>query len=145
MFHSRIDSREDRYSHLVRRSERHTSHRNSTGTTNHQIRRHLKHISHPLIGDVRYGKGPINRHYRASYGLERTALHACALRFPHPAHGEWLEVRAPVAPELVACFAALGFEPAAWERAFELPEPELTRVITADEASSSPPSAARRP
>jgi tRNA pseudouridine65 synthase len=95
----------------------------------HQIRRHLKHISHPLIGDVRYGKGPINRQYRATYGLERMALHACALRLPHPATGEWLEVRAPVAPELVACFTALGFEPASWEAAFALPPPAQTRPM----------------
>jgi tRNA pseudouridine65 synthase len=93
----------------------------------HQIRRHLKHISHPLIGDVRYGKGPINRHYRATYGFERMALHACALRLPHPTTGEWLEVRAPVAPELAACFTALGFEPSTWEPAFSLPPPEQPR------------------
>lgn len=42
----------------------------------HQIRRHLKHLSHPIIGDVLYGKGPINRFFRETYGLTRMALHA---------------------------------------------------------------------
>src|SRR5450432_1260791 len=42
----------------------------------HQVRRHLRHINHPLVGDVNYGSGEINRHYRARYGLHRLALHA---------------------------------------------------------------------
>lgn len=42
----------------------------------HQIRRHLKHLSHPIIGDVLYGKGAINRFFRETYGLTRMALHA---------------------------------------------------------------------
>lgn len=42
----------------------------------HQIRRHLKHLNHPIIGDVLYGKGPINRFFRQTYGLTRMALHA---------------------------------------------------------------------
>ena len=42
----------------------------------HQIRRHLKHVNHPLIGDVRYGQGELNRAFRSGYGLTRLALHA---------------------------------------------------------------------
>ncbi len=42
----------------------------------HQIRRHLKHVNHPLIGDVRYGQGELNRAFRARYELTRLALHA---------------------------------------------------------------------
>jgi tRNA pseudouridine65 synthase len=42
----------------------------------HQIRRHLKHANHPLIGDVRYGKGDLNRGFAEAYGLRRLALHA---------------------------------------------------------------------
>lgn len=50
----------------------------------HQIRRHLKHISHPIVGDVRYGKGEINRFFKEHYGLERMALHAFQLEVRHP-------------------------------------------------------------
>jgi tRNA pseudouridine65 synthase len=54
----------------------------------HQIRRHLKHISCPLIGDVRYGKGEHNRIFRDQFALHRLALHCTSLRVPHPAGGE---------------------------------------------------------
>jgi tRNA pseudouridine65 synthase len=43
----------------------------------HQARRHLKHLSHPILGDANHGHGPLNRDYRARYGLPRMALH-CA-------------------------------------------------------------------
>ncbi|MDH5673566.1 MAG: pseudouridine synthase [Myxococcales bacterium] len=68
----------------------------------HQLRRHLKHISHPIVGDTRYGKGEINRHYRTHYGLHRLALHAELLGFEHPITGARVEVRAPLPQELMA-------------------------------------------
>ncbi|MEO6777574.1 MAG: pseudouridine synthase [Kofleriaceae bacterium] len=71
----------------------------------HQIRRHCKHVSCPLIGDVRYGKGEHNRLWRERFGLHRLALHATSLRVPHPDGGE-LVVSCPLAPELVAAIAA---------------------------------------
>jgi tRNA pseudouridine65 synthase len=46
----------------------------------HQIRRHLKHLSCPIIGDVKYGKGEHNRLFREHYGLHRLALHAIGLQ-----------------------------------------------------------------
>jgi tRNA pseudouridine65 synthase len=74
----------------------------------HQIRRHLKHLSHPIVGDVRYGKGDINRRFRSQWGLHRLALHAARLRFDHPITGEPLEIAAPLPEELRAAFARLG-------------------------------------
>lgn len=67
----------------------------------HQIRRHLKHIDHPLIGDANYGKGALNRAIRDAYGLDRLALHAERLTFAHPSSGELVELTAPLPP----CFA----------------------------------------
>lgn len=66
----------------------------------HQIRRHLKHISCPLIGDVRYGKGEHNRLFRDKYNLHRLALHAMELRFPHPVTGEEIAVESPLPDDL---------------------------------------------
>lgn len=45
----------------------------------HQLRRHLKQLSHPIVGDVNYGKGDVNRRFRAEVGLSRLALHARSL------------------------------------------------------------------
>jgi tRNA pseudouridine65 synthase len=53
----------------------------------HQIRRHLKHISCPLIGDVRYGKGEHNRHFREHHAFHRLALHCAVLAVAHPDGG----------------------------------------------------------
>ncbi len=79
----------------------------------HQIRRHLKHLSCPLIGDVKYGKGEHNRLFRERYGLARLALHAVALRFQHPATGALTTVRAPLSGSLADCMAALLLQDAA--------------------------------
>jgi tRNA pseudouridine65 synthase len=77
----------------------------------HQIRRHLKHISHPVIGDVRYGKGEHNRLFRDRFGLHRIALHALDLGFPHPANGSWLALAAPVPEDLAGPLRAMGLAP----------------------------------
>ncbi len=74
----------------------------------HQIRRHLKHVSCPLIGDVRYGKGEHNRWFREHYGFDRLALHAAALRFAHPVTGLLLTVRAPLTGSFADCLEALS-------------------------------------
>jgi len=74
----------------------------------HQVRRHLKHISHPLVGDTKYGRGDINRLYRASYGLCRLALHAASVDISHPWSGAALELRAPLTRDLREPFGALG-------------------------------------
>jgi tRNA pseudouridine65 synthase len=74
----------------------------------HQVRRHLRHIGHPLIGDVNYGSGEINRHYRARYGLHRLALHAQFVGFDHPLTRERIEVSAPVPADLAEVLTRLG-------------------------------------
>ena len=78
-----------------------------TGRT-HQIRRHLKHLSCPIIGDVRYGKGEHNRFFRTEFGLHRLALHAASLTLTDPATGDRVTVRAPLPEELARTLAALG-------------------------------------
>jgi len=75
----------------------------------HQIRKHLKHIGHPLIGDTRYGKGEHNRYLRDRAGLHRLALHAVHLAFSHPASGERIALVAPPPADLRAPLESLGF------------------------------------
>jgi tRNA pseudouridine65 synthase len=66
----------------------------------HQVRRHLRHLGHPLVGDVNYGRGEINRRYRAEYGLHRLALHAHELAFDHPVTQARVAVTAPMPDDL---------------------------------------------
>ena len=74
----------------------------------HQIRRHLKHISHPLIGDSKYGKGEHNRFFRDKFGLTRLGLHAAAISFTHPQSGEDLTLEAPLPEDFAGPLKAMG-------------------------------------
>jgi tRNA pseudouridine65 synthase len=74
----------------------------------HQVRRHLKHISHPIIGDVNYGKGEHNRLFREQYALTRLALHAAGLVVTHPETGALLRLEAPLPDDLRGPFDRLG-------------------------------------
>lgn len=77
----------------------------------HQIRRHFKHLAHPLVGDVNYGKGDINRHFRTHHGLDRLALHAARLTFMPPGEGLPVAVESPLPAALARVLEALGIAP----------------------------------
>ena len=74
-----------------------------------QIRRHLKHIHHHLIGDSSHGDGRHNRVFRAM-GISRMLLHAERLAFVHPSGGGRVQVQAPLDGEFSRAFARLGWE-----------------------------------
>lgn len=80
-----------------------------TGRT-HQIRRHLKHLSCPIIGDVRYGKGDHNRLFRTRHGLHRLALHAASVTVRDPATNRAVTIEAPLPELLAATLEALALE-----------------------------------
>ncbi len=65
----------------------------------HQIRRHFKHIGHPLVGDSTHGKGAHNRAVAAWLGVARLWLHAQSLIMPHPDSGQALLLEAAPGPE----------------------------------------------
>lgn len=73
----------------------------------HQLRRHLKHVAHPIVGDATYGKGPHNRAMAARIGVTRLWLHARSLALAHPVTGARLVLEAPLGPD--------------WERLLALP------------------------
>jgi len=50
----------------------------------HQLRRHLKHIHHPIIGDPKYGKSKHNLFFSSGLGCDRLLLASTALTFTHP-------------------------------------------------------------
>jgi tRNA pseudouridine65 synthase len=62
----------------------------------HQLRRHMKHIAHPIVGDATHGKGPLNRAVAEHLGLQRLWLHAQSLVFNHPVSGQGLQLASPL-------------------------------------------------
>ena len=79
----------------------------------HQIRRHLAHEQHQVLGDTSYGKGKINQYFRDHFQLPRLFLHAWRMTFAHPRTGVPLTVQAPLAPDLRGFLERLGDVPAA--------------------------------
>lgn len=62
----------------------------------HQLRRHMKHIFHPIVGDTRYGRTEHNKLFREKYNVHRLLLHANRLSFIHPVTQEKLVIEAGV-------------------------------------------------
>ncbi|MEG0338272.1 23S rRNA pseudouridine(1911/1915/1917) synthase RluD, partial [Hafnia sp.] len=83
-----------------------------TGRT-HQIRVHMAHISHPLVGDPLYGgrprppKGASEEFITILRGFDRQALHATMLRLYHPISGIQMEWHAPLPQDMVDLITAL--------------------------------------
>ncbi len=60
----------------------------------HQLRRHMKHISHHMLGDTKYGRGEHNIFVRQRYNMQRLLLHAISLEVTHPYGDEKLIIEA---------------------------------------------------
>jgi 23S rRNA pseudouridine1911/1915/1917 synthase len=85
-----------------------------TGRT-HQVRVHLAHFGHPLVGDPLYGRGfksKLQKLPEAARGklaaLDRQALHAARLAFVHPVTGSLLEFNSPLPDDLTEITATLA-------------------------------------
>jgi tRNA pseudouridine65 synthase len=76
----------------------------------HQLRRHLAHLSHPIVGDSTYGKGAHNRLFERLYGVRRLMLACVALEFPHPVTRQPMRVAAPLAVDFASVLRSLGWE-----------------------------------
>ncbi len=62
----------------------------------HQLRRHLKHIFHPIIGDTTHGDGKHNAFFRQHFACHQLLLAATGLKFPHPCENKTLNIQASV-------------------------------------------------
>ena len=91
--HWEVIARYGQYTHLRCRLE--------TGRT-HQIRVHMAHIGHPLLGDMVYGAG------KSEKGLEGQCLHARTLKFIHPRTGEHVELTSPLPEYFTGVLSRLG-------------------------------------
>lgn len=76
----------------------------------HQLRRHMKHILHPIVGDTKYGRGEHNRFFREEFDSRRLLLHAYELRLIHPVLNKELRLRARVEGSLLEVIEKLGFD-----------------------------------
>jgi len=74
-----------------------------TGRT-HQIRVHMTHIKHPVIGDPVYGKG---RAQKKLYEFSRQALHAAAIKFIHPRTGKAMSFTSPLPKDMAGLLKKL--------------------------------------
>ena len=62
----------------------------------HQLRRHMKHLRHPIVGDTSHGDGKHNTMFRENFAIHRLLLHAAYLSFIHPKTEEKIEINAPL-------------------------------------------------
>ena len=77
----------------------------------HQIRMHLRHLNHPIIGDTTLGDSEHNRLFRDHYGLYRMALHAWRMAFVHPLSQQPLALEAALPDDLLIPLVHLGLWP----------------------------------
>ena len=74
-----------------------------TGRT-HQIRVHMRHVGHPVVGDQLYGR----KDERLNLGLKRQFLHSWHIQFEHPVTGETIELTDSLPPDLLAALKSQG-------------------------------------
>ena len=81
----------------------------------HQIRRHVRDRSHPVLGDSTHGDTRVNRWWREQHGLARLGLHCWSLSLPLPDGGR-VEATCPVPADLLAIWARMPWWPDAIAR-----------------------------
>ena len=96
----------------------------------HQLRRHMSHLRHPIIGDSRHGDLRQNRGAAEHFGCRRLMLHASRLELTHPVTGELLQLQAGPDSVWVQAFEHFG-----WQALLA----KLPAVTQAEQESSSAP------
>lgn len=80
-----------------------------TGRTR-QIRRHMKHIFHPIVGDTAHGDGKHNQMVREKFNCHRLLLHASSLKFIHPVLDTEITLKAPLDKDFKTIINQMDFE-----------------------------------
>lgn len=76
----------------------------------HQIRRHLRHAGHPIIGDITHGVGKHNRFFEQHFKIRRLLLACTEISLSHPVTNEQMTVRAPLADDFKELLRKMGWE-----------------------------------
>lgn len=79
----------------------------------HQIRKHMDHLRHPIIGDRPHGCNKQNKLFKERWNVTTMQLHASEIEFEHPFTGKRLMLNAKMQPEMQRVYQILGFEPLA--------------------------------
>lgn len=74
----------------------------------HQLRRHMKHIAHPIIGDSRYGKASHNQFFKQRWGCSRLLLHCRSMQLQHPLTGQNIQLQAALDEQFTAVLEGLA-------------------------------------
>ena len=76
----------------------------------HQLRRHMKHIFHPIVGDTKHGRGEHNNLFREKYALNRLLLHSHRMMFIHPISKQKIVINAKLDHTFNMLFQSFGWE-----------------------------------
>ncbi|WP_183557005.1 pseudouridine synthase [Mucilaginibacter sp. SP1R1] len=75
----------------------------------HQLRKHLSHIFHPIIGDRTHGCNKQNKLFTQTWDMNTMLLHASHLQFTHPVTGNNIQIDAGLQPEFVRVMQIMGW------------------------------------
>ena len=76
----------------------------------HQLRRHLAHLRHPIVGDTTHGDGKHNKMFREKFDSHRLLLHAFQLSFLHPFQDKIINIEAPLDHEFTELLSTLNLD-----------------------------------
>lgn len=76
----------------------------------HQLRRHLAHLRHPIVGDTTHGDGKHNKMFREKLDSHRLLLHAYTLSFFHPYTKETIIIKAPLTVDFIDLLSKINLE-----------------------------------
>ena len=76
----------------------------------HQLRRHMKHIFHPIVGDTKHGRGEHNQLFRKKFNCHRLLLHAHQATFVHPISKKEIVINARLDETFMGLFKKFAWD-----------------------------------
>ena len=76
----------------------------------HQLRRHMKHVFHPIVGDTKHGRGEHNKLFREKLNSHRLLLHSNRLKFSHPVSQKEIVIEASLDENFKALFNTFDWD-----------------------------------